>query len=140
MARVLVPIAQGCEELEAVTIIDLLRRADVEVVVQVRRHHVADRTSSGELLAQPVVQSHRPVQPQAAVVEAHHGHARADLEPDPGYAEAAVDQTRGQVARRGSNVGVATSSRAVCVLARHYSTRLRSPRRKDPRLQPRISG
>jgi 4-methyl-5(b-hydroxyethyl)-thiazole monophosphate biosynthesis len=32
MTKVLIPLAQGCEELEAVTVIDILRRADIQVI------------------------------------------------------------------------------------------------------------
>lgn len=32
MTKVLIPLAQGCEELEAVTIVDILRRAGIQVI------------------------------------------------------------------------------------------------------------
>lgn len=32
MSKVLIPLAQGCEELEAVTVVDILRRAGVDVM------------------------------------------------------------------------------------------------------------
>lgn len=49
MARVLIPLAQGCEELEAVTLIDLLRRAGIQVVTAGLDEHPV-RGSRGTVL------------------------------------------------------------------------------------------
>lgn len=51
MANVLVPLAQGCEELEAVTIIDLLRRADINVVVAALTDTVIEASRGVRLVA-----------------------------------------------------------------------------------------
>jgi 4-methyl-5(b-hydroxyethyl)-thiazole monophosphate biosynthesis len=58
MSRVLVPIAEGSEELEAITIVDILRRAGVEVVI-------------AGLTDEPVVMSrHTVILPDASIDEA----------------------------------------------------------------------
>lgn len=49
MPKVLVPLAQGCEEIEAATIIDILRRAGIEVVSAGLDAHPV-RASRGMLL------------------------------------------------------------------------------------------
>jgi 4-methyl-5(b-hydroxyethyl)-thiazole monophosphate biosynthesis len=47
MSRVLVPLAQGFEEIEAVSIIDVLRRAGVEVIVASLTHDMRVRGANG---------------------------------------------------------------------------------------------
>ncbi|MBB1126963.1 DJ-1 family glyoxalase III [Thiospirillum jenense] len=63
MPRVMIPLANGCEELEAVTLIDLLRRAEIEVVTV--------GLENGEV-AMPITASRGtrliPDQPLAAVI------------------------------------------------------------------------
>ena len=50
MAKVLIPLAAGCEELEAVTIIDLMRRAQLEVVTASLTTDLAVKASRGVTL------------------------------------------------------------------------------------------
>ncbi len=58
MPKVLVPLAQGCEELEAVTIIDLLVRAGVEVVTASLDDNQQITASRGvQLIAQTTLDS-----------------------------------------------------------------------------------
>ena len=51
MASVLIPLAQGCEELEAVTIIDLLRRAEINVVTASLDEKIITASRGTRLLA-----------------------------------------------------------------------------------------
>ncbi len=88
MARVLVPLAPGFEEIEAVTIIDILRRADVEVTVA--------GTIDG-----PIVGSRRvPIVPDAtldAVMDAslqHDARAAFDMVVLPGGGEGTANLRR----------------------------------------------
>ncbi len=51
MASVLIPLAQGCEELEAITIVDLLRRAGIEVVAAGLTHEPIKASRGTTLIA-----------------------------------------------------------------------------------------
>ena len=55
MAKVLVPLAQGCEELEAVTIIDLLRRAEVQVITASLDENPITASQGTKLLADTIL-------------------------------------------------------------------------------------
>lgn len=58
MTKVLVPLAQGCEELEAVTIIDLLVRAGVDVVTASLDNNMVITCGRGvQLIAQVTLES-----------------------------------------------------------------------------------
>jgi 4-methyl-5(b-hydroxyethyl)-thiazole monophosphate biosynthesis len=57
MARVLVPLAAGCEELEAVTIIDLLRRAGIEVVTAGLQPGIVKASRGTQLVPDAVLDS-----------------------------------------------------------------------------------
>ena len=50
MSKVLIPLATGCEELEAVTLIDLLRRAQIDVVTASLTADLAVTASRGVTL------------------------------------------------------------------------------------------
>lgn len=51
MKRVLIPLAEGCEELEAVTLIDLLRRAQLDVVTAALGNTTVECSRGTKLLA-----------------------------------------------------------------------------------------
>lgn len=51
MSKVLVPLAQGCEELEAITIVDLLRRANIDVVTASLDGHTIKASRGSHLVA-----------------------------------------------------------------------------------------
>lgn len=58
MAKVLIPLATGCEELEAVTIIDLLRRAEINVITASLTEQRQVKASRGvELVADATLES-----------------------------------------------------------------------------------
>lgn len=96
MKRVLVPMAAGFEEIEAVTIIDVLRRADVEVVV------------AGVVGAGMVRGSHGiMVQVETSLAAAAHGSFDLVLLPggEPGSTELAQSELVRRVLERQSQAG-----------------------------------
>jgi 4-methyl-5(b-hydroxyethyl)-thiazole monophosphate biosynthesis len=57
MATVLIPLAEGCEELEAVTLIDLLRRAGITVLTaSLSGHHQLTASRNVRLIADTLLE------------------------------------------------------------------------------------
>lgn len=118
MARVLVPLADGCEELEAVTLIDLLRRAGFRVIVAGLREGPV--TASRGVLLWPDTALHRLLDQSFDLIALPGGAA--------GAARLAADEGLGRLLMRHRRV-MAGRARS----APHGGPRRPRPARRTPR-------
>lgn len=73
MKKVLVPMADGCEEIEAVTVIDVLRRAGFEVVAAGLRAGPLTASRGVKLVPDTTIDAVRPLDFDAVVVPGGNG-------------------------------------------------------------------
>ena len=75
MASVLVPLAQGCEELEAITVVDLLRRAGIDVVTAGLDDRPVRASRGSVLLPDMTLHENAAI----AVADGHSGHRASEV-------------------------------------------------------------